>query len=319
MSRSDEYRARLRHARHPCREHATGRSPGRQLGAHLPVGDLRGGGRRGAGRHPRRPASGLRLRTIGQSHRGGHGGCLRAAARRARRVRVRVRHGGHPRRAAVAAAGRRPGRVDAGRVRQHPDAAVVRAGALRGGCRVRRCHGPRRRRGGPPDAHPGAVSRDHRQPDHRRRRPGGPRRAGPSSWRRGHRGQHVRIALPVPALRAGCRPGRRIDHQVGRRSLGRAGGRGGRPGRPHRPGPRDRDRDGRHDRPVRGVPGAAGHGDPARAHGPPRVQRPGPGPVARGAPGGAPGDLPGPRFAPPGGRGPSRAAQRRWPDGRRPG
>ena len=230
MSRNDAPSARLRHACHPRREHAAGRPPGRQLGAHLPVGDLRGRGRRGAGRHPLRPAPRLRVRALGQPHRGGHGGCVRGAARRARPA-FAFASGMAAIHAALLSQLRAGDRVVStqARLRQHPDAADVRARPLRGGGRVRRRDRCRRRRGGPPDAHPGAVSRDHRQSHHRGRRPGRPGRAGPPAWRRGHRRQHVRLAVPVPAPRAGRGPRRRVHHQVGGRSLGRARGRGGRP------------------------------------------------------------------------------------------
>ena len=310
-ARPHRERRRLRDARHPRRHHPAGRGPGRQLGAHLPVGHLQRRRRRRAGRHPLRPPPWLRLLALRQPHRHGHVGRLRGAGGRRGRLLLRVGHGRHPRHARLAAQRRRPARLHARGLRQHARPDEQRAGPVRRGRRLRRRHRRRGGRGRADAGHPGALPRDHLQPDPGGRGPGATGRAGASPGRHRRRRQHLRVALPVPAARAGRGPGGRVVHQVDRRPFGRGGRRGRRQRRAgERRSARSRSRRAESWRRSR-VPGAARHGDAARAHGPALRDRAGAGALPRGAAGGPSRRLPGPAQPSAGGRGAAAAARRR--------
>ena len=158
------------------------------------------------------------------------------------RVRPRHRHGRDPRRAPVRAPRRRPaglGKVGYGTTRTQAASAFGRLGVDVAYVDTTDSTPSRRRSR---HADPRASPRDHRQPDLRRR--GHPRPRGGRASPRGHadRRQHLRLAVGVPAARAGGRPRGGIRDQVPVRPLGRDCRRRGRLGRPHRPGPSARSR-----------------------------------------------------------------------------
>ncbi len=139
-----------------ARDHAAGRPPGRQLGAHLPVGDVRGGRRRRAGRHPSRPAT-RATHTPARATPPRRRSPTRSRGCTARPRDSRSRRGMAAIHAAlrVPAARRRPGRVAPRRVYGSTRTLLSSVlGAVRGGGRVRRRHRRGRGRGGAPTSRP---------------------------------------------------------------------------------------------------------------------------------------------------------------------